>query len=51
MEIATEYKEIALGAFPDIERAFDRTSFDAITQALKCMALSGSAVFSKAGTW
>jgi hypothetical protein len=30
---AIEYKEIALGAFLDIEGAFDRTSFDVITQA------------------
>jgi hypothetical protein len=30
---ATEYKEIALGAFVDIEGAFDRTTFEVITQA------------------
>jgi hypothetical protein len=33
IESATEYKDIALGAFLDIERAFDRTSFDTIKQA------------------
>jgi hypothetical protein len=32
-ETATEYKDIALGAFLDIEGAFDRTSFDTIKQA------------------
>jgi hypothetical protein len=31
-ESAIEHKELALGAFLDIERAFDRISFDAITQ-------------------
>jgi hypothetical protein len=30
---ATEYKDIALGAFLDIDGAFDRTSFDMIEQA------------------
>jgi hypothetical protein len=30
---AIEHKDIALGAFFDIERAFDRTSFDIIKQA------------------
>jgi hypothetical protein len=29
-ESATEYKDIALGAFLDKEGAFDRTSFDII---------------------
>jgi hypothetical protein len=33
MESANEYKDIALGAFLDIEGAFDRTSFDMIKQA------------------
>jgi hypothetical protein len=33
IENATEHKDIALGAFPDIEGAFDRTSFDIIKQA------------------
>jgi hypothetical protein len=33
IEYATEPKGIALGAFPDIEEAFDRTSFDTIKQA------------------
>jgi hypothetical protein len=33
IEGATEYKEIALGAFLDIERASDRSSFDVITHA------------------
>jgi hypothetical protein len=33
IESATEYKKIALGAFPDREGAFDRTSFEVITQA------------------
>jgi hypothetical protein len=32
-ESATEHKEIALAAFLDIEGAFDRTSFEVITQA------------------
>jgi hypothetical protein len=32
-ENATEYKEIALGAFLDIEGAFDRTSYEVITHA------------------
>jgi hypothetical protein len=30
---ATEYKKLALAAFLDLEEAFDRTSFDVITQA------------------
>jgi hypothetical protein len=29
----TEHKDVALGAFLDIEGAFDRTSFDTIKQA------------------
>jgi hypothetical protein len=33
IESATEYKDIALGAFLDIQRAFDRASFDIIKQA------------------
>jgi hypothetical protein len=33
IENATEYKGIALGAFLDMEGAFDRPSFDIITQA------------------
>jgi hypothetical protein len=33
VESATEYKDIALGAFLDTEGAFDRTSFDMIEQA------------------
>jgi hypothetical protein len=33
VESATEYKDIALGAFLDIEGAFDRTSFDMTEQA------------------
>jgi hypothetical protein len=33
MESAIEYKDIALGAFLDVEGAFDRTSFDMIEQA------------------
>jgi hypothetical protein len=32
-EYAIDHKDIALGAFPDIEEAFDRTSFDIIKQA------------------
>jgi hypothetical protein len=32
-ESATEYKEIALEAFLDIEGAFSRTSYDITTQA------------------
>jgi hypothetical protein len=32
-ENAIQYKDIALGAFLDIEGAFDRTSFDTIIQA------------------
>jgi hypothetical protein len=32
-ESVTEHKEIALGAFLDIEGAFDRNSFDVKTQA------------------
>jgi hypothetical protein len=32
VESAIEYKDIALGAFLDIEGAFDRTSFDIIKQ-------------------
>jgi hypothetical protein len=32
-EYAIEHKDIALGAFLDIEGAFDRTSFDIIKQA------------------
>jgi hypothetical protein len=33
MESANEYNEITLGAFLDIEAAYDRTSFDVIAQA------------------
>jgi hypothetical protein len=33
IEYAMEYKDIALGAFLDIEGAFDTTSFDTIKQA------------------
>jgi hypothetical protein len=33
IEYATEHKDIALGAFLDIEGAFDRTKFDIIKQA------------------
>jgi hypothetical protein len=33
IEGVTEYKDIALGAFLDIEGAFDRTSFDIIKWA------------------
>jgi hypothetical protein len=33
IENATEHKDIALGAFLDIEGTFDRTSFDIIKQA------------------
>jgi hypothetical protein len=33
IESAIEHKDIALGAFLDIEGAFDRTSFDIIKQA------------------
>jgi hypothetical protein len=33
IESVIEYKEVALGAFLDIEGAFDRTSFDVITHA------------------
>jgi hypothetical protein len=33
IEYATEHKDIALGAFLDIEGAFDRTSLDTIKQA------------------
>jgi hypothetical protein len=33
IESAIEHKEIALAAFLDIEEAFDRTSFEVITQA------------------
>jgi hypothetical protein len=33
IENAIEHKDIALGAFLDIEGAFDRTSFDVIKQA------------------
>jgi hypothetical protein len=33
IECAIEHKDIALGAFLDIEGAFDRTSFDTIKQA------------------
>jgi hypothetical protein len=33
VESAIEYKDIALGAFLDIDEAFDRTSFDKIKQA------------------
>jgi hypothetical protein len=33
IEYAIEHKDIALGAFLDIEGAFDRTSFDMIKQA------------------
>jgi hypothetical protein len=33
VESVTEYEDIALGAFLDIEGAFDRTSFDMIKQA------------------
>jgi hypothetical protein len=33
VESAIEYKDIAFGAFLDIEGAFDRTSFDTIEQA------------------
>jgi hypothetical protein len=32
VESAIEYKDIALGAFLDIEGAFDRTSFDMTEQ-------------------
>jgi hypothetical protein len=32
-ENVIEHKDIALGAFPNIEGAFDRTSFDIIKQA------------------
>jgi hypothetical protein len=32
-EYAIEHKDIAMGAFLDIEGAFDRTSFDIIKQA------------------
>jgi hypothetical protein len=35
IEYAIEHKEITLGAFLDIEEAFDRTSFDTIEQAAK----------------
>jgi hypothetical protein len=33
IECAIEHKDIALGAFLDLEGAFDRTSFDTIKQA------------------
>jgi hypothetical protein len=33
IEYAVKYKDIAIGAFLDIEGAFDRTSFDIIKQA------------------
>jgi hypothetical protein len=33
IEYAIEHKDIALGAFLDIEEAFERTSFDIIKQA------------------
>jgi hypothetical protein len=33
IERATEYKDIALGAFLDTEGTFDRTSFDIIKRA------------------
>jgi hypothetical protein len=33
IEYATEHKDIALGAFLDMEEAFDRTFFDIIKQA------------------
>jgi hypothetical protein len=33
LENAIDHKDIALGAFLDIEEAFDRTSFDTINQA------------------
>jgi hypothetical protein len=33
IENTIEHKDIALGAFLDIEGAFDRTSFDMIKQA------------------
>jgi hypothetical protein len=33
IENAIQYEGIALGAFPDIEGAFDRTSFNTIIQA------------------
>jgi hypothetical protein len=35
IETAIEYRNIALGAFLDIEGAFDRTSFDVIKHAYK----------------
>jgi hypothetical protein len=35
IENAIQYKEIALGAFLDIEGAFDRTSFNTIIQAAR----------------
>jgi hypothetical protein len=33
IEYAIEHKDIALGAFLDVEGAFERTSFDTIKQA------------------
>jgi hypothetical protein len=33
IENAIEHRDIALGAFLDVEGAFDRTSFDTIKQA------------------
>jgi hypothetical protein len=55
IESAIEHKETVLAAFLDIQGAFDRTSFEVITQAAKGMALSppfigGSALCWKAET-
>jgi hypothetical protein len=40
IENATEHKDIDLGSFLDIERAFDRTSLDTKNRLLKGMVLS-----------
>ena len=42
LENSLEHKEIALGAFLDIEGAFDNTSFDAIIMAARERGLEGT---------
>jgi hypothetical protein len=42
VESATEYKDIALGAFLDIEGAFDRTSFDMINTNPSTLGCNGN---------
>jgi hypothetical protein len=51
IEQGVENREVTLGAFLDIEGAFDSTSFDIITKAAKWMALETQAVLGSALCW